>query len=181
MCHEWRVNVFVSFTRMILIFLVFKVQMADSAGIILLRAHLGPWSSTPELTRKQKVMAFAPREREAWVVGQLSRVDLEPFSISPPRFPVLHRREWLMRFPTQKISEVRGDKKARQFNFLTWSSCRPQGWHWGQWGTQLPLISVGELCVSLMDRINAGRVTFLLITLASSSIFFSVLKNSKKS
>ena len=181
MWHEWRVNVFISFTRMILIFLVLKVQMADSAGIILLRAHLCPWSTTPELTRKQKVMAFPPREREAWVVGQLSRVDLEPFTISPPRFPVLHRREWLMRFPTQKISEVHGDKQGRQFNFLTWNSCRPQRWHWGQWGTQLPLISVGELCVSLMDRINGGRLTFLLITLASSSIFFSVLKNSKKS
>lgn len=138
---------------MILIFLVLKVQMADSTGIILLRAHLCPWSTTPELTRKQKVMAFPPREREAWVVGQLSRVGLEPFTISTPCFPVLHRREWLMRFPTQKISGVRGDKKRRQFNFLTWSACHPQGWHWGQWGTQLPLISKGALCVSLTDKI----------------------------
>ena len=161
---------------MILIFLVLKVQMADSAGIILLRAHLCPWSTTPELTRKQKVMAFPPRKREAWVAGQLSRVDWEPFTMSTPCFPVLHRREWLMRFPTQKISEVRGDKKGRQFNFLTWSSRRPQGRHWGQWWTQLPLISLGKLCVSLMDEINGGRLTSLLITLASSSIFSVSLK-----
>ena len=56
---------------MILIFLVLKVQMADRAGIILLRAHLCPWSTTPELTRKQKVMAFPPEKKRSVSCGPI--------------------------------------------------------------------------------------------------------------